>query len=90
MRTHFETDGVGPSRMKSWCQPGGQTNALGGAVIVHVWPEQEKAGKMVLPPIVLPCVLDVAVLTLSIYKCHDNNSHTRYERHPHFCGRPLE
>jgi hypothetical protein len=36
-------------------------------VIVHVWPEQEKAGKMVLPPIVLPCVLDVAVLTLSIY-----------------------
>ena len=43
------------------CQPGGETPALGGAVIVHVVPAQVKAGKMVLAPIVLPWVLDVAV-----------------------------
>ena len=60
MRTQLECDGVGPSRMKSWCQPGGETYALGGAVMVHVVPEHEKAGNMVLPPIVLPWVLDVA------------------------------
>jgi hypothetical protein len=35
---------------------------LGGAMIVQKFPEHEKAGKMVLPPIVLPCVLDVAVI----------------------------
>lgn len=60
MRTHCEWDGVGPSRMKSRCQPGGDTPALGGAVIVQVVPSQVKAGKIVLAPIVFPCVLDVA------------------------------
>jgi hypothetical protein len=29
-------------------------------MMVHEFPEHEKAGKMVLPPIILPCVLDVA------------------------------
>jgi len=42
------------------CQPGGETPALGGAVIVQVVPVQENAGKMVLEPMVLPCVLEVA------------------------------
>jgi len=46
--------------MKSICQPGGETPALGGAVIVQVVPAQVNAGKMVLEPIVFPCVLDVA------------------------------
>src|SRR6266702_120823 len=53
-------EGVGPSRMYSWCHPGGDTLAFGGAVTVQVLPEHEKAGKMVRPPMVLPCVLDVA------------------------------
>ena len=47
MRTHTDMEGVGPSRIKSWNQPGGQILLSGGAVIVHVLPEQEKAGKMV-------------------------------------------
>lgn len=46
--------------MKSWNHPGGETPELGGAVIVHVFPVQENAGKIVLAPIVLPCVLEVA------------------------------
>ena len=45
MRTHLECDGVGPSRMNSWYQLGGDTKALGGAVIVHVLPAQLNAGK---------------------------------------------
>jgi hypothetical protein len=36
-------------------------NALGGAVIVHVVPEQLKAGKMVRAPMALPCVEETAV-----------------------------
>ena len=60
MRTHCDTDGVGPLRMKSWYQPGGQTPLFGGAVIVHFVPEQENAGNSVLAPIALPCVLDGA------------------------------
>jgi len=46
--------------MKSWCQPGGETPALGGAMMVQVVPTQVNAGKIVLAPIVFPCVLDVA------------------------------
>lgn len=65
MRTQCENDGVGPSRMNSWCQPGGQTNESGGAVIVHVFPWQVNSGKIVLPPMALPCVEDVAVDALS-------------------------
>ena len=37
--------------------PGGATCALGGVVIVHVSPSQVKAGKIVLWPMALPCVL---------------------------------
>ena len=59
MRTHFENDGVGPSRMNSWCHAGGDTNAFGGAVMVHVFPLHVNSGKMVRPPIMLPCVEDV-------------------------------
>jgi hypothetical protein len=46
--------------MNSWCHPGGDTRAFGGAVTVQVLPEHENAGKIVRPPIVLPCVLDTA------------------------------
>lgn len=60
MRTHFECDGVGPSKMKSWCQPGGDTPEFGGAVMVHVAPEHEKAGNIVLAPMAFPWVLEVA------------------------------
>lgn len=60
MRTHVECDGVGPSKMNSWCHPGGDTNAFGGAVIVQVLPAHLNAGKSVRLPIVFPCVDDVA------------------------------
>jgi hypothetical protein len=40
--------------MKSWCQPGGEMFAFGGAVMVQDVPEQLKAGKRVLAPIALP------------------------------------
>ena len=60
MRTQFENDGVGPSRTNNWCQPGGEINAFGGALIVHVLPWQVNSGKIVRPPMVLPCVEDVA------------------------------
>jgi len=53
-------DGVGPSKIKSICHPGGEMPAFGGAVIAQELPAHVNAGKMVLPPIVLPCVLDVA------------------------------
>ena len=60
MRTQCENDGVGPSRTNSWCQPGGETNEFGGAVMVHVLPAQVDSGKIVLAPMALPCVDDVA------------------------------
>ena len=61
IRTHAECDGVGPSRMNSWCQLGGETFAFGGAVMVHVVPAQVNAGKRIRPPLMtLPCVLDDA------------------------------
>jgi hypothetical protein len=63
IRTQVEWEGVGPSKMNSWCQPGGETPAFGGVVIVHMVPEHEKAGKIVRDPIVFPWVLDVAVET---------------------------
>jgi len=62
IRTHCEWEGVGPSRTNICCQPGGQTYVLGGAVTVQVFPLQENSGKIVLDPILLPCVLDVAVI----------------------------
>ena len=60
MRTHVEFEGVGPSRMNNWNHPGGQTCAFGGAVIVQLFPEQDTLGKIVLWPILFPCVLDSA------------------------------
>jgi hypothetical protein len=48
MRTHVAIDGVGPSRINNMNHPGGLTFAFGGAVIVHVLPAQENAGKIVL------------------------------------------
>lgn len=60
MRTHCEYDGVGPSRMKSWCQPGGETFALGGAVMKHTFRIQLNSGNITRPPIALPCVDEVA------------------------------
>lgn len=54
MRTYFAVEGVGPSRIKSWNHPGGQTLLLGGAVMVQMLPEHETAGKMVRWPILLP------------------------------------
>ena len=54
MRTQLECDGVGPSRMNTWNQPGGHTDALGGATTVHVLPLHEKAGKSVRIPMALP------------------------------------
>jgi len=59
--THAECDGVGPSRMKSWCQPGGQTPPFGGAIIVHAFALQLNEGKIVRLPKVLPCVLEEAL-----------------------------
>ena len=38
--------------------------ALGGAVTVHVVPEHEKAGKIVLWPMELPCVDATAAIRL--------------------------
>ncbi len=61
MRTHLENDGVGPSSTNSWCQPGGETFAFGGAVIAQVFDTHMNCGKIVRPPIALPCVEDVAV-----------------------------
>jgi hypothetical protein len=46
--------------MKSMNQSGGQMPALGGAVMVQILAMQLNAGKSVLLPIVLPCVLDEA------------------------------
>ena len=60
MRTQAECDGVGPSRIQSWCHPGGETNALGGAVIVQVFPLQENSGKRVRASMALPWVEEVA------------------------------
>ena len=60
MRTQWEKEGVGPSRMNSWCHAGGEMKELGGAVMVQVLPLQLKSGNIVLPPIMFPCVLDVA------------------------------
>ena len=60
MRTQCENDGVGPSRTNSWCHPGGATAEFGGAVTVQVLPAHENAGKIVRPPMLFPCVLDVA------------------------------
>jgi hypothetical protein len=61
MRIHCPTDGVpAESRTKSINQPAGQTPTFGGAVIVQVVPEHEAAGKSVRPPMMAPCVLEVA------------------------------
>jgi hypothetical protein len=67
MRTHAECEGVGPSRMKSWCQFGGETWEFGGAVMVHTLPLHENAGKMVRLFMTLPCVLGVAVHRMSVH-----------------------
>lgn len=64
MRTHVACEGVGPSNIKSICQPGGEILALGGAVILQIVPTHLKAGMIVLAPIVLPWVLDVAEMHL--------------------------
>lgn len=60
MRTQVDMEGVGPSRRKSWNQPGGQTLSFGGAVTVHVLPAHEIAGKIVRWPMLFPCVLETA------------------------------
>lgn len=77
MRTHTDLEGVGPSKRNSICQPeseseicptvmegkcspGGVTARV-GAVTVHDVPEHVTAGKIVRPPMVFPCVLDVAM-----------------------------
>jgi hypothetical protein len=60
MRTHLPTEGVGPSNRKSKNQPAGQIPTFGGAVIVHIVPAHTVAGKSVRPPMIAPCVLDVA------------------------------
>jgi len=49
--------------MKSWCHPGGEINALGGAVIVQVFLTQVKAGKRVRLPMLFPWVEDVAAIS---------------------------
>ena len=54
MRTQLECEGVGPSRTNTWNQPGGATNAFGGAVIVHLLPAQWNSGKSVRIPMALP------------------------------------
>lgn len=54
MRTHCENEGVGPSRTKSWCQPGGETKAFGGAVTVQLVPAQVNSGNRILLPMALP------------------------------------
>jgi len=46
--------------------------AFGGAVIVHMVPEHEKAGKIVRAPMVFPWVLDVAVETWRKQKQEQN------------------
>jgi len=48
IRTQVAIDGVGPLRINNMNHPGGLTFAFGGAVIVHVLPAQENAGKIVL------------------------------------------
>jgi hypothetical protein len=48
MRTHVAIEGVGPSRINNMNHAGGLAFWLGGAVIVHVFPAQENAGKIVL------------------------------------------
>ena len=62
MRTHFATDGVGPSKMNNMCHPGGETPASGGATMSQVLPLHLKAGKIVRAPIVFPWVLEVATI----------------------------
>lgn len=57
---------MGPSRINSWYQYGGETPELGGAVIVQVVPAQVNAGKIVRAPIAFPWVLDDAVLMIDI------------------------
>jgi hypothetical protein len=42
MRTNTLCDGVGPSRINSWCHPGGEICAFGGAVTVQAVPLHEK------------------------------------------------
>ena len=54
IRMNVPLEGVGPSRTKIINQPGGQTLAFGGAVIVHVVPLQENAGKKVRAPKLFP------------------------------------
>jgi hypothetical protein len=64
--TYVDTEGVGLSSRKSWNQPGGQICEFGGAVIVHVFPEQENAGNRILCPILLPWV-DVSAPSKDAY-----------------------
>lgn len=70
MRTHCENEGVGPSRTKSWNQPGGAIYELGGAVIVQWLPAQVNAGKSVRCPKLLPCELTTAMQHVS-YALHE-------------------
>ena len=57
MRTYVDLLGVGPSSTNTWNQPGGQTCAFGGAVIVHVLPAHDTAGNKMRWPMLLPWVL---------------------------------
>ena len=60
IRTHDAVLGMPLSSTKSWNHPAGATFTFGGAVIVHVPPEQDTAGMMVRWPMELPCVEDTA------------------------------
>ena len=62
-------------------------------MIVQVVPEQVKAGNIVLPPIMFPCVLDVAGFhqrTVSICTFREPNQPTSHEGNLHGRGCPLE
>lgn len=90
MRTQCECDGVGPSRTQSWCQPGGEMNEFGGAVIVQVVPEQENSGKRTRAPMLLPCVLDVAAHALLAQKGMKKRRRTSDQGDVHRVSRALE
>lgn len=65
--------------------------ALGGAVMVHVWPAQENAGKIVRAPIAFPWVLEVAAERLAFEKLPREKSFQRTcdERDPQMRKRSL-
>lgn len=61
-------------------------------MIVHVVPTHKNAGKMVLAPIVFPCVLAVAGSEIKLTGRQMFSSHalTTNEGNSHGCGRSLE